>query len=216
MPSFTPGYLAIAALSLVLAACQSSPGASATAPADAIARLEGSIAQGRLAAADEQLAALQQRAAGDRRLEALQRQLADAYLERGQNALQHGDLDAATHALGRARSLKPQAPALTTGLDAAISQARKAQSRTVPLPMLDARDAAALRALRARLDQVAAEVVDCQCQVRIQVRQRIDYPWVASLLEAGVRRRQPDFSLRLSEALQPDEPPQLLLSPARP
>ena len=79
--------------------------------------------------------------------------------------------------------------------------------------MLDARDAAALRA---RLDQVAAEVVDCQCQVRIQVRQRIDYPWVASLLEAGVRRRQPDFSLRLSEALQPDEPPQLLLSPARP
>src|SRR5690606_33720539 len=169
--------------------------------------------QGRLAAADEQLAALQQRAAGDRRLEALQRQLADAYLERGQNALQHGDLDAATHALGRARSLKPQAPALTTGLDAAISQARKAQSRTVPLPMLDARDAAALRA---RLDQVAAEVVDCQCQVRIQVRQRLDYPWVASLLEAGVRRRQPDFSLRLSEALQPDEPPQLLLSPARP
>ena len=117
-------------LVLLLAACQSAP-QPANLPVDdlvsAFRQLDQSLASGDLSSAESQLDSLQQRAAGDTRLEQYQRQLAEAHLQQGQKALQAGDLDNATKALSRARSLMPQAPALTTGLDGAIAQAREAE-----------------------------------------------------------------------------------------
>lgn len=279
MMSFASRCLSIVAVSLLLAACQGAPQV-ASLPTDdlvgAFRQLEQSLAAGQLSAAESQLGALQQRAAGDTRLEQYQRQLAEAYLQRGQQALQAGDLDSAAQALGQARSLMPQAPALTTGLEGAIGQAREAEldaaraaelsaareeaarleqarqlrlaaerqataiqatqlpnspaepapaakprarlidpaaaSSVVPLPMLDNQDNERLRSL---LDAVAADVVAFRCAVRIEVRQAKDYPWVAALLSARVKRLDPGFSPRLSQAIKPTQTPQLVLSPQR-
>ncbi|SDH33626.1 hypothetical protein SAMN05216603_10872 [Pseudomonas benzenivorans] len=283
MMSFASRCLSIVAVSLLLAACQSAPQV-ASLPTDdlvgAFRQLEQSLAAGQLSAAESQLGALQQRAAGDTRLEQYQRQLAEAYLQRGQQALQAGDLDSAAQALGQARSLMPQAPALTTGLEGAISQAREAEldaaaqarrgaelsaareeaarleqarqlrlaaerqataiqatqlpnspaepapaakpraklidpaaaSSVVPLPMLDNQDNERLRSL---LDAVAEDVVAFRCAVRIEVRQAKDYPWVAALLSARIKRLDPGFSPRLSQAIEPTQTPQLVLSPQR-
>ncbi len=277
MMSFASRCLSIVAVSLLLAACQSAPQV-ASLPTDdlvgAFRQLEQSLAAGQLSTAESQLGALQQRAAGDTRLEQYQRQLAEAYLQRGQQALQAGDLDSAAQALGQARSLMPQAPALTTGLEGAIGQAREAEldaaraaelsaareeaarleqarqlrlaaerqataiqatqlpnspaepaakpqarlidpaaaSSVVPLPMLDNQDNERLRSL---LDAVAADVVAFRCAVRIEVRQAKDYPWVAALLSARVKRLDPGFSPRLSQAIKPTQTPQLVLSPQR-
>lgn len=279
MMSFASRCLSIVAVSLLLAACQSAPQV-ASLPTDdlvgAFRQLEQSLAAGQLSAAESQLGTLQQRAAGDTRLEQYQRQLAEAYLQRGQQALQAGDLDSAAQALGQARSLMPQAPALTTGLEGAIGQAREAEldaaraaelsaareeaarleqarqlrlaaerqatasqasqlpnspaapapaakpqarlidpaaaSSVVPLPMLDNQDNERLRSL---LDAVAADVVAFRCAVRIEVRQAKDYPWVAALLSARIKRLEPGFSPRLSQAIKPTQTPQLVLSPQR-
>ncbi len=61
----------------------------------------------------------------DARAQARERQqferlLADAWLQRSQQALERGDLNAATTALARARALMPKAPALTNGLGGAL------------------------------------------------------------------------------------------------
>ncbi|MCY1289845.1 hypothetical protein D9M68_275990 [compost metagenome] len=278
MSSFTSRYLAIAAFSLLLTACQSAPPRLAELPADdlvvAFSQLEQSLNNGQLDQARSQLRDVQQRASNDTRVEHFQRRLADAYLLKGQAALQQGDLDSATQALGTARSLMPQAPALTTGLDSAIDQARSAEQQAaqaraaaaaqtkaseqaarleqarlqreaaerraaalqaqaapataeppapsaqlidpaakasvVPLPMLDSQDNEALRDL---LDRVAADVVGFDCAVRVQVRQAKDYPWVASLLAARVKRLQPGYALRLVQDLKPEAAPRLVLSP---
>jgi hypothetical protein len=279
MMSFASRCLSIVAVSLLLAACQSAPQV-ASLPTDdlvgAFRQLEQSLAAGQLSAAESQLGALQQRAAGDTRLEQYQRQLAEAYLQRGQQALQAGDLDSAAQALGQARSLMPQAPALTTGLEGAITQAREAEldaaaqaqqaaeqaetarleqarqlrlaaerqaaaiqatqlpnspaepasaakpqaklidpaaaSSVVPLPMLDNQDNERLRSL---LDVVAEDVVAFRCAVRVEVRQAKDYPWVVALLSARIKRLDPGFSPRLSQAIKPTQTPQLVLSPQR-
>ena len=147
MKSFASCCLALVLVSL-LAGCQSTP-QIANLPTDdlvsALRQLEQSLAAGQLSQAEDQLADLQQHAGGDTRLEQYQRQLAEAYLQRGQRALQSGDLDRAAQALGQARSLMPQAPALTTGLEGAIGQARQAE--------LDAARQAAERAEAASLEQ---------------------------------------------------------------
>ncbi|HBX56781.1 PA5502 family lipoprotein [Pseudomonas sp. UBA2684] len=276
MMSFASRCLSIVAISLLLAACQSAPQV-ANLPTDdlvsAFRQLEQSLASGQLSAAESQLGSLQQRATGDTRLEQYQRQLAEAYLQQGQQALQTGDLDSAAKALGHARRLMPQAPALTTGLDGAINQAREdevnaaeqarqaaasaeaarqaqarqvrqaaerqaaasearqqpnaaaperpaapqaklidpaAASSVVPLPMLDNQDNERLRSL---LDRVAEDVVAFRCAVRIDVRQAKDYPWVAALLTARIKRLDPNFSPRLSQVIKPGQVPQLVLSP---
>lgn len=132
MKSFASGCLSMVALALLLAACQSGPQV-ASRPTDELAgafrQLEQSLAAGRLDEADNQLQALRQRAAGDSRLQQYQRQLAETYLRQGQQALQAGDLNQAAQALGQARRLMPQAPALTTGLEEAIIQTRQEQAR---------------------------------------------------------------------------------------
>lgn len=261
-------------LVLLLAGCQSAP-QPANLPVDdlvsAFRQLDQSLASGDLSGAESQLVSLQQRAVGDTRLEQYQRQLAEAHLQQGQTALQAGDLDSATKALSRARSLMPQAPALTTGLDGAITQARetelamaaqqrqaaaradamrleqarqlrlsaerqaaaqatqpantpapaKAQAKlinpaaatsVIALPMLDTQDNERLRSL---LDAVAADMVAFNCAVRIEVRQSKDFPWVASLLNARIKRLDPGFSPRISHVIKPAQVPQLTLSPAR-
>ncbi len=265
---------------LLLAGCQSAP-QPANLPVDdlvsAFRQLDQSLTSGDLGNAESQLVQLQQRAAGDTRLEQYQRQLAEAHLQQGQTALQKGDLDSATKALSRARSLMPQAPALTTGLDGAIAQARVAElaaaeqqqrasalsaaraeaarveharqlrlaaerqaaehakqlqaarapapakpqaqlintaaaSSVIAMPMLDNQDNERLRSL---LDGVAADIVAFKCAVRIEVRQAKDFLWVASLLNARIKRLDPSFTPRMSQVLKPAQVPQLVLSPTR-
>ncbi|WP_137886077.1 PA5502 family lipoprotein [Pseudomonas sp. 2FE] len=283
MKPFASRCLPIVAISLLLAACQS-PSNNTVVPTDelitAFRQLDQSLASGQLSEAESQLGALQQRAVGDTRLEQYQRQLAEAYLQQGQNALQQGDLDSAAKALSHARGFMPQAPALTTGLDSAIAQARTAElsaaeqarsravqaaasdaaarteqarqqrlaaerqaaasqppstaptttpavppskplarlidpaasSSAIPLPMLDTQDNERLRSL---LDAVAADVVAFNCTVRIEVRQAKDFPWVAALLSARIKKIDPNFSPRLSQLIKPGQVPRLLLSPQR-
>ncbi len=284
MKPFASRYLPVLAISLLLGACQSAAPKVASLPPDelivAFRQVEQSLNDGQLGAAESQLAAVAPRAQGDTRLEQYQRQLADAYLKQGNDALQQGDLDTATKALSHARSLMPQAPALTKGLDNSIAQARAAElsaadqararaaaqtaakeaaekaeqvrqqrlaaerqskaatataevapaaepvvapakpsarvinpgaaSSVVPMPMLDNQDNERLRSL---LDAVAADVVAFDCDVRIEVRQNKDYPWVASLLLARIKRLDPSYSPRLSQALKLEQVPRLLLTP---
>ncbi|MGY4534108.1 hypothetical protein ACVW0Y_003246 [Pseudomonas sp. TE3786] len=282
MKQFASRYLPVLAISLLLAACQSTPKV-ANLPTDelitAFRQVEQSLSAGQLSTAESQLAAIAPRAQGDTRVEQYQRQLADAYLQQGQNALQQGDLDTATKALSHARSLMPQAPALTSGLDQSIAQARAAElnaadqaharaaaqlaakeaaekaeqarlqrlagerqskvseasaaaapapavaapaqpsarlinpaatSSAIAMPMLDNQDNERLRSL---LDAVAVDVVTFDCDVRIEVRQNKDYPWVASLLLARIKRLDPNYSPRLSQALKLEQVPRLLLTP---
>ncbi|MDO9322029.1 MAG: hypothetical protein Q7U01_10395 [Pseudomonas sp.] len=244
--------------------------------------LDQSLSNGQLQQAESQLGSLKQRAAGDTRLEQYQRQLAENYLLQGQSALQKGDLNAATAALTHARSLLPQAPALTSGLDSAISSARAtelanaekakataqqaaakeaaakaeqarqlkltaerqtalkkaaaeqaasvpvvaaapaqphaklikpdAASSAIGMPMLDEEDRDALRKL---LDSVASDVVNFNCAVSVEVRQGKDFPWVAALLSARVKKLNPNFNLQLQQVLNPQQAPQLVLTPKK-
>ena len=85
-----------------------------------------------------------------------------------------------------------------------------AASSTISLLMLDEKDNDGLRKL---LDGVAADVVNFDCAVRIDVRQAKDFPWVAALLSARVKKLDPAFKLQLSQALNAEQVPQLLLTP---
>lgn len=87
-----------------------------------------------------------------------------------------------------------------------------AASSSVPMPMLDAQDRDALRKL---LDAVAADVVAFDCAVRLQVREAKDYPFVAALLSARIKKLEPGFTPQFSPVLKPDQEPRLVLSPQR-
>lgn len=116
---------------LLLGACQSpsqrdagSPAPQAQVPAVPAAvvvadglrqQFETQLASGQLAAAGATLERLRQQESGAPALDGYQRLLADAWLQRSQQALEKGDLNAATTALTKARSLMPRAPALTGG-----------------------------------------------------------------------------------------------------
>ena len=85
-----------------------------------------------------------------------------------------------------------------------------AASSTISLLMLDEKDNDGLRKL---LDSVAADVVNFDCAVQIDVRQAKDFPWVAALLSARVKKLDPAFKLQLSQALNAEQVPQLVLTP---
>jgi hypothetical protein len=85
-----------------------------------------------------------------------------------------------------------------------------AASSTIALPMLDDNDSAALRKL---LDSVASDVVNFNCAVSIEVRQGKDFPWVGSLLSVRVKKLNPNFKLELQQVLNPQQAPQLVLTP---
>ncbi|MGJ7517452.1 PA5502 family lipoprotein [Pseudomonas baetica] len=230
-------YLLLAAFSLLLGACQSTPPAATEAPdarASAIAQLEQSLASSELATAEDQLAALQAESPNDQSLEQYQRQLAEAYLMRSQIVLQKGDVNAAATALARARALMPKAPALTGGVNGSIAQARKAEldkaeadlksaeakrkakvidpeaeSTTVKLNITD------MGKMRRQLDAIAADVVNYQCDVSIQAPRTDDFPWLANLLTKRVNKLDPQFDLKLERQILRSVPAQMVLSPRK-
>jgi hypothetical protein len=238
MKPFASRYLLLVAFSLLLGACQSTPPAATEAPdtrATAIAQLEQSLASSELATAEDQLAALQAESPNDQSLEQYQRQLAEAYLLRSQIVLQKGDMNAAATALSRARVLMPKAPALTGGVNSAITHARKAeldkaeaalkaaeakpqakvidptaQSTTVALNVSD------MSKLRRQLDAIAADVVNYQCDVSIQAPRTQDYPWLATLLTKRVKKLDAEFDLKLQKQILRNIPAQMVLSPRKP
>lgn len=85
-----------------------------------------------------------------------------------------------------------------------------AASSSVAMPMLDANDRDSLRDL---LDQVAADVVAFDCAVRLELREAKDYPFVAALLSARIKKLAPGFTPQYSQVLKPDQEPRLVLSP---
>lgn len=238
MKPFASRYLLLVAFSLLLGACQSTPPAATEATdarATAIAQLEQSLASSELATAEGQLAALQAESPNDQSLEQYQRQLAEAYLLRSQIVLQKGDVNAAATALSRARVLMPKAPALTGGVNSAIVHARKAEldkaeaalkaaeakpqakvidptaeSTTVALNLTD------MSKLRRQLDAIAADVVNYQCDVSIQVPRTQDYPWLATLLTKRVKKLDSEFDLKLEKQILRNIPAQMVLSPRKP
>ena len=222
---------------MLLGACQSTPPVAEApdARATAIAQLEQSLASSELATAEDQLAALQAQNPNDQSLEQYQRQLAEAYLRRSQIVLQKGDVNAAATALSRARALMPKAPALTGGVNGAITEARKAElekaeaallaaeakpkakvidptaeSTTVALNINDSRK------LRRQLDAIAADVVNYECAVSIQAPRTQDYPWLATLLKKRVKKLNPDFELKIEKQILRTVPAQMVLIPAKP
>ncbi|VXD04841.1 conserved exported hypothetical protein [Pseudomonas sp. 8Z] len=124
MKSFAFRSAVISLVLCILAACQSTQ-SSTDALAQAFAQIEQNIAEDRLDNARDQLAALEPRARQDERLPQFRRQLADAYMLQGREALQRGDLNAAAKALSQARSLLPDAPALSNDVRQTLEQARQ-------------------------------------------------------------------------------------------
>ncbi|MDR9862384.1 MULTISPECIES: PA5502 family lipoprotein [Pseudomonas] len=237
MKPFASRYLLLVAFSVLLGACQSTPPVAQVpdARATAIAQLEQNLASSELATAEDQLAALQAETPNDQSLEQYQRQLAEAYLRRSQIVLQKGDVNAAATALSRARALMPKAPALTGGVNGAITEARKAElekaeaallaaeakpkakvidptaeSTTVALNITDSRK------LRRQLDAIAADVVNYECAVSIQAPRTNDYPWLATLLTKRVKKLNPDFDLKIEKQILRTVPAQMVLSPQKP
>ena len=233
---FNYRYVLLVAFSVLLGACQSTPPVAEApdARATAIAQLEQSLASSELATAEDQLAALQAQNPNDQSLEQYQRQLAEAYLRRSQIVLQKGDVNAAATALSRARALMPKAPALTGGVNGAITEARKAElekaeaallaaeakpkakvidptaeSTTVALNINDSRK------LRRQLDAIAADVVNYECAVSIQAPRTQDYPWLATLLKKRVKKLNPDFELKIEKQILRTVPAQMVLIPAK-
>ena len=237
MKLFNSRYLLLAAFSLLLGACQSTPSADTTAAdarATAIAQLEQNLASSELATAEDQLSALQAQTPDDPQLVQYQRQLAEAYLQRSQIVLQKGDVNAAATALSRARALMPKAPALTGGVNSAITHARKAeldkaeealkaaeakpaakvidptaQSTTVALNLTD------IEALRHQLDAIATDVVNYQCDVSIQAPRTQDYPWLATLLSKRVKRIDSGYDLKIHRQILKNIPAQIVLIPRK-
>ncbi|MBD8575306.1 hypothetical protein IFR09_16065 [Pseudomonas syringae] len=230
--------LLLVAFSVLLGACQGTPPAGVAAPSaqptDRFVVLEQSIAGNELATAEDQLAALQATAPQDPRLEQLQRQLAEAYLSRSQIGLQKGDVNAATTALSRARALMPTAPALTSGVNGAIAQARKAElekaeaqlraaeaRRVARLVDLDAPSTVIelnttdIARMRKQLDAIASDIVNFNCDVLIEVPRTADYPWLANLLGKRVNRINPNFELDLHRQIDRHQPARIVLTPAR-
>ena len=238
MKLFNSRYLLLAAFSLLLGACQSTPSADTTAAdarATAIAQLEQNLASSELATAEDQLSALQAQTPDDPQWVQYQRQLAEAYLQRSQIVLQKGDVNAAATALSRARALMPKAPALTGGVNSAIAQARKAEldkaeaalkaaearppakvidpaapSTTVTLNITD------IAKLRRQLDLIAQDIVNYQCTVSLQVPRTADYPWLATLIGKRVNKLDPGFDLSLERQIIRHVPAQLVLTPRKP
>ena len=236
MKPFASRYLLLAAFSVLLAACSSAPVDPVQTPAqpDAWQQLEQNIASSELATAEDQLATLQAQSPDDARLEPMQRQLAEAYLQRSQIVLQKGDVNAAATALARARALMPKAPALTGGVNGAITQARKAEldKAEAALKAAEAKPQAkvidptapstvvALKItkmadLRRQLDDIAADVVNYQCDVVFQVPRRDDAPWLETLLAKRVSKRDASFALQQSHEIHRNQPAQVVLTPRR-
>ncbi|MDB6049101.1 MAG: Lipoprotein [Pseudomonas sp.] len=237
MKPFTSRYLLLVAFSILLGACHTAPMVEAPAPAaqpSGFEQLEQNIASSELATAEDQLAVLQKQMPDDPRIEQYQRQLAEAYLKRSQIVLQKGDVNAAATALSRARVLMPKAPALTSGVNGAIAQARKAEleKAEADLKAAEAKRIAKvidptaesttvalkignMRELRRQLDAIAADVTAFDCTVVLQVPRTDDFQWLATLLTKRVTKINPDFELQLERQIDRSQPAHMILKPAK-
>ena len=238
MKPFNVRYLLLAAFSLLLGACQSTPPAATEVPdtrAAAIAQLEQNLASSELATAEDELAALQAQTPDDPQWVQYQRQLAEAYLQRSQIYLQKGDVNAAATALSRARTLMPKAPALTSGVNSAIAHARKAEldkaeaalkaaEKRPPAKVIDpaaesttvALNITDIKKLRHQLDLIAQDIVNYQCAVTLQVPRTADYPWLATLITKRVKKLNPGFDFKLDRHIVRHVPAQMVLIPSKP
>ena len=238
MKLFNSRYLLLAAFSLLLGACQSTPSGDTPVPdarAAAIAQLEQNLASSELATAEDQLATLQKQTPDDPQLVQYQRQLAEAYLQRSQIVLQKGDVNAAATALSRARALMPTAPALTGGVNSAIAHARKAEldKAEAALKAAEARpparviDPAAesttvtlniedIAKLRHQLNLIAQDIVNYQCAVSLQVPRTADFPWLSTLISKRVKKLDPAFDLKVERQIIRHVPAQIVLIPSKP
>ncbi|MFV3413855.1 hypothetical protein ACQCLI_27785 [Pseudomonas nitroreducens] len=127
MKSFVIRLFALMAMALALAACQST---ASNPPASS--GFETELAAGRLESAQLALGSEQEDAA---QLAERRQRLADAYLERSRAALAKGDVNGATTALTRARSLMPRAPGVAadvSGLQKPDIPAPAAQPNCTP------------------------------------------------------------------------------------
>lgn len=92
--------------------------------------LDTQVQQGQLAAAEQTLQQLREKNPADTRIESYQRQLAEAHMALGRQALGRGDIDGASRELAKARSLMPNAPALTD-FTRAIEQAKAEEAAEI-------------------------------------------------------------------------------------
>lgn len=167
--------------------------------ADEDAALERDIGAARAAAeARAQAQALAAQQAEAQRLQAL-RQAEQARAAQAQ-ALAAEQARAAAAAAAEAARREPQHIDLSKPLN------------QIALPMLDQQDNQALREL---LDGVAADLVQFDCRLQIQVRQVRDYAWVAALLAARVKKLDSHYELQPRQVLLPEQAPQLLLDHCR-
>lgn len=145
---------------------------------------------------------------------ARQQQLAE------EQAVAQAEREAAAAAQRAAREATSAAPAVVAAAPQEASKPQSsgrarlidpsASSSSVAMPMLDANDRDSLRTL---LDAVAADVVAFDCAVRLEVREAKDYPFVAALLSARIKKLDPSFTPQFSPVLKPDQEPRLVLSP---
>ena len=124
MKSFVIRLLSLMALALALTACQNT--ASNPAPSSAF---ETELAAGRLESAQLALGSEQEDTA---QLAERRKRLADAYLERSRDALAKGDVNGATAALTRARSLMPRAPGVAADVSGMQKPAESPQPTCTP------------------------------------------------------------------------------------
>ncbi|MNO81762.1 hypothetical protein D3C76_730160 [compost metagenome] len=124
MKSFVIRVLSPVAVALMLSACQS----VSTAPSG----FESELAAGNLEAAQLKLGSEQENPA---QLTERRKRLADAYLQRSREALQKGDMNGASAALARARSLTPKAPAVAA--DVGALQKQQAEPEKPPCEPMD-------------------------------------------------------------------------------
>lgn len=189
--------LFLACLSVALAGCQSA------AVRDNQSQLfQRYLAEGQLARADQLLADADARGVDPERLAPYQRRLADAYLQLGQQALQDGDLNTATTALSRARSLLPAAPALTAGLGDPLDP----QVRSIVLPLLDKGD---YTALAEQFDQLTEELLACDCRIVLETRGTWQSNRAAELLRVRLAAAGGTQEVEISHV--PSRVPRLLL-----
>ena len=128
----------------------------------------------------------------------------------------------------------PKAPALTGGVNSAITQARKAEldkaeaalkaaEARPPAKVIDpaaesttvALNIADIAKLRHQLDLIAQDIVNYQCAVSLQVPRTADYPWLATLISKRVKKLDPGFDLKLERQIIRHVPAQMVLIPAK-
>lgn len=128
----------------------------------------------------------------------------------------------------------PKAPALTGGVNSAITHARKAEldKAEAALKAAEAKPAAKvidpaapsttvalnlthIEELRHQLDAIATDVVNYQCDVSIQAPRTEDYPWLATLLTKRVKRIDSGYDLKIHRQILKNIPAQVVLIPRK-